>query len=317
MSNELKRIPLSLIRENPVALRAVNRGTEQYAEFAQSVAQKGVLNPIVVREIATPDGGQMYGIIEGLHRYTASLDAGFQDIPAQVINMTDAEVEEAQLIGNAHRIETKPVEYSKHLQRILASNPLLTIVQLANKLNKSSQWLSERLGMLKLNENIAKLVDSGRINLSNAYVMAKLPADEQDNFVDRAMTMAPTEFIPTVLARKKEIDTARRQGRETAPQEFIPVPHLQKLSDLKQEMESGTVGRILTNKFNVDTPAEGFALGVKWALHMDPASIQAAREKDEARRQKLREEKEKAAQDRARKKAEAAAKVAAETAQVS
>jgi ParB/RepB/Spo0J family partition protein len=308
---KLLRIPLSAIRENPVALRSVNRQTAEYKEFADSIRINGVLNPIVVREIESPDGTQLYGIIEGLHRYTGSLDAGHTDIPAQVINMADAQVLEAQVIGNIHKIETKPVEYSKQLQRMLASNPLLTMSQLAGKLNKSDAWLSERLGILKLTKDIAALVDEGKINLSNAYALAKLPEDEQQAFVDRAMSMSPAEFTPTVLARKRELDQAKRQGRDAGAGEFTPVAHLQKLSDLKAEMTNQSVGPALCKLVGATTPEDGFAIAVKWVLHLDPNSVAVAKEKDDVRKRELEAQRAKAAAERAKKRATEAAEAAA------
>lgn len=307
----LARIPLSQIRENPVALRKVDRQKEEYLAFADSVAKQGVLNPIVVREITAPEGETLYGIIEGLHRYTASLDAGFKDIPANIVTASDAEVEELQLIGNAHRIETKPVEYSKHLQQILSRNPLMTLTQLAAKLSKSPAWITERLGLVKLSENIAALVDGGKVNLTNAYSLAKLPEDEQLAFLDRAMTMNPGEFGPTVLARKKEIDAAKRQGREARPSVFTPVPHLRKLSEIKAEHDSQTIAQKLITENGVTTPEDAFALAVAWMLHMDKSSIELARQKDEVRRKSAEEQKAKAAAERAEKRAREAAEALA------
>ena len=308
----LKRIPLASIRENPVALRSVNRQTDEYLGLVESVKKDGVLNAILVREIPSAEGSpQQYGLIDGLHRYTASLDAGRPDIPAQVINMTDAQVMEAQLIGNVHKVETRPVEYSKHLQRILAGNPLMTMSELADKLSKSSAWLSERLNLLKLSKDVQPLVDEGKINLSNAYALSKLPEEEQANFIDRAMSMAPTEFSPTVLARKKEIDTAKRQGRDAKPSEFVPVPHLQRLADMKGELEGGKLGPVLVRKAGVTTAEEGFALAIKWALHMDEESIAAAKSKDDARKKDLEAKKAKAAIERAENRAKEAAETAA------
>ncbi len=231
--SSLQHIPLSAIRENPSALRGVNRQEPSFVELVDSVRSRGVMNPIVVRKIEGEDGAVLYGLVDGLQRYTASLEAGIATVPAQVLDLDDAAAMEAQLIGNVHRVETKPVEYSRQLQKILAMSPLMTMTQLANKLNKSAQWLNERLGLTKLSPAISKLVDDGKIKLTNAYMLAKLPDEEQANFTDRAMSMTPQEFTPVVLARKKELDTAKRQGRNANPAEFIPVAHLQRLGDLK------------------------------------------------------------------------------------
>lgn len=315
---KLLDIPLSEIRENPVALRNVDRTNESYLGLVDSIRTSGVLNAIVVREITDPETKQkLYGLIDGLHRFSASKDAGRTTIPAQVIAMADAEVLEAQVVGNLHKIETKPVEYSRQLVRILAQNPLLTTAQLCQKLSKSPTWLNDRLGLTKLDEAIGKLVDGNEMNLSNAYALAKLPPDEQAHFVDRALTMSPQEFVPTASTRAKEIANAKRAGRDAAPPEFVPVAHVRKIGELKAESESPSVGPALVRSVGATTATEGFALGLLWALHMDPASIQAAKDKDAARKQAAKDAKDKRDKEREEKKnkdaAETAAKIAAKT----
>ncbi len=300
---ELKRIPLSRIRENPVALRTVNRTTEEYLGLVDSIRRNGVMNSISVRAINEPGSTEpVYGLVDGLHRFTASGDAGLTDIPAQVLDMQEAEILEAQILANVHKIETKPVEYSKQLMRILAQNPLMPLAELSTRLSKSPSWLTERLGLVKLIKPIADLVDEGKINLSNAYALAKLPEDEQPNFLDRAMTMPPQEFIPTASSRLKEIKEAKRQGRDATSNVFVPVPHMRKVSELKDEMDQKTVATVLVKELNVTDPVSAFQLGIQWALHMDPASIQAAKAKDEARRKADAEGKLKREQERLEKK---------------
>jgi len=308
----LLHIPLVNIRENPVALRTVNRTSEAYTGLVDSIRRNGVLNAIVVRETIDPDtGAKVYGLVDGLHRFTASQDAGRDTIPAQVLSMEDADILEAQVLANVHKVETRPVEYSKQLVRILAQKPLMPLAELASRLSKSPAWLNERLGLVKLEPSIASLVDEGKVNLSNAYAMAKLPVDEQPAFLDRSITMKPQEFIPTVNARIKEIKDAKRQGRSTAPGEFVPVAHLRKIGELKEEMESRRVGQVLMSQLNIQNPIEAFNLGVKWALHMDPASIDAARTKEDERKKSLKEAKERRDKERLEKQQREAAEKAA------
>lgn len=309
--SQLKNIKLAQIRENPDALRGVNRTSEQYLQLVDSVKSRGVLNAINVRELKDATSGEVfYGIVDGLHRYTASLDAGKETIPAQVMAMNAAEALEAQIIGNIHKIETKPVEYSKALQRLLGQNPTMTFSDLAQKLYKSNTWLKERLGLTKLSAKIGELVDSGKINLSNAYVLAKLPEEEQASFQDRAMQMNPSEFGGTVQARKKELDTARRQGRQAAPEGFVAVARPRKTAEIKAELDAPQIGPVLVREAGIKTAEEGFKLGLQFAVHLDRRSIEAAKAKDAARKAAAETEKVTAAADRANKKAaEAAAEV--------
>lgn len=300
-------VKLTDIRENPVALRQVNKKSEGYMNLVESIKEVGLLNPISVRPVDGQDG--MYSLIDGLHRFSACMDAGLETIPVNITPMEDARALEAQIIGNIHKIETTPVQYSQQLQRILAMNPTLTQNQLAQKLSKSPAWIDDRLSLNKLHESIKSLVDSGQVNLTNAYALAKLPLEEQPNWLDRAITTTPKEFVPAVQERKKEIDKARRQGRSAEPAQFTPTAFVRKLSELKTELETGEVGAELTK--GMKKAADGFALAVKWCLNLDEGTVAAAKVEYEVRQKAIKEKQEKAKTERAAKKAERAGILAA------
>lgn len=304
-------VKLSDIRENPVALRTVNKQSESYLGLVDSIRQKGFLGSITGRKKQDEAGTEYIEITDGLHRYNAAKDAGLTTIPIDILSLDDAETLEAQILMNVHKVDTRPVEYSNQLRRILAMNPMMTEAELATKLGKSAQWIKERLGLVKLPEKVAELVDEGKINLTNAYALAKLPPEESADWVDRAMTETPTEFCPKVNGRVKEIKDAKRKGKDASASEFTPVAHLQKLAAIKEEMESPKVGPTLVKKHKLKSAEEGFAMGIKWALHMDPESIEAAKSKYEAQKEAKEEAKKRRAAERAEKKAKEAAEAAA------
>jgi ParB/RepB/Spo0J family partition protein len=313
MSNtKLAEIPLNKIRENPNALREVNRSTEQYSELVDSIKKVGVMNAIVVRECKDPKTGEdFYGLIDGLHRFSAARDAGLETIPANIHNMQDADTMLAQIMANVHRVETKAGEYSKQLVRILALNPLMTMIELAGTLSKSTAWLNDRLSLVKLSEPILKLVDEGTINLSNAYTLAKLPVEEQQTFVDRAIAMPPTEFMPIANDRLKELRDAKRQGRNPNPEQFVPHATLRKMSEIEAAFTDTNTAQAVLQQNEVNDPVQAFLLGVKWTAQMDAQSVQMKKEKDEVRKRELQEKKDAAKRERdAKKQQEQAAKAA-------
>lgn len=308
---KLLSVPISQIKENPVALRAVNREGETFLEMIDSVKSHGIIDPISVREKQEGDGDVFYEIINGLHRYSAAIEAGLKEIPVHVIPMSDADVLMAQIIANVHKVETRPVEYSQQLRRILAGTPLMTMAELATKVGKTPGWIGERFGLLKLEEQIAKLVDDSKINLSNAYALAKLPPEEQAAYVDSAMTTPPAEFVPTVNQRVKEIKEAAREGRKAGPAEFVPTPYSQKVGDIKTELEKLTVVKSLIKKAAAKTAEEGAALAIAWVLHMDVESIAESRAKYDQKMAAKEEAKQRRAAEKAKAKAEKAATEAA------
>ena len=284
--------------------------------LVDSIRNKGFLGAITVRPKKDEETGVMFfELVDGLHRFCASKDAGLETINADVVNLDDDQTLEAQILTNIHKIETRPIEYSRQLTRILSRNPLMTESELAAKLGKSPQWIGERLGLTKItNENIATLVNEGKIKLANAYALAKLPPDEMASFVDRAMTLPPDEFVPAVNARIKEIRDAKRKGTDVSTEEFNPVAYMQKMKDIKQELTDGLIGKALCKSENVTNPEVGFALAVQWILHLDPKSVEAQRAKDDARKAERDAANKKKNEERAKKMAEKAKKAAEEAA---
>lgn len=315
---DVRVVDIKDIRENPVALRAVNIESEDYQGLRDSIRDVGILNPINVRIIEKDVDGKIisyYELVDGLHRYSCAKEVGIKDIPVQVVNFDDSRTLEAQIMANVHKIETRPVEFTKQLQRIFASNPTLTLAEMSARINKSPSWVSQRLNLLKLEKNIQSLVDDGKITVSNAVALAKLPPEEQINYIDQAISMGSDEFVPLVQARAKQLKDAAKQGRKAESAEFVPLPHLQKMTDLKVEYESPAIGPALCKKYGVKDGVNGFALGIAWVLNLDPASVEVRKAKDEEKKAQLENEKKKRAASRAKKKAEEATKIAAKAAE--
>lgn len=311
--NDLRHLPLTQVRPGEAALRSVNKESEDYHELVESVRQVGIINPISVREVRDAATGKtVYGLIDGLHRYTSAIDAGLDSIPAHIMEADEARSLEIQIIGNLHVVETRAADYSKQLERLLRLNPTMTVEELAKKLGKSKTWLTERLNLTKLTDDIQALVNDSTINITNAYHLAKLPQDEQINFADRAMTMTPSEFVPTVSARNKELRDAKRQGRLAAgPKQFEPPVYLQKLAELKQELRELNNGRGLINQFTIKDPLEAWKYAISWVLHLDPISVDVSRTKEEERKKINDEAKAKKKAERKVKEAKEAASIAA------
>ena len=314
MSDAVEVVKLTDIRENPVALRTVNKQNVTYMGLVDSIRQRGFIGTISGRKKKDDAGINYIEIMDGLHRFAAAKDAGLDSIPVSIVDLDDAATMEAQLMLNVHKVETKPVQYSQQLRRILSMQPMMTEAELAAKLGKSPTWIKERLGLVKLPEQVAALVNEGRINLSNAYAMAKLPPEECGDWIERAMEQKPDEFIPNATARYKELKDAARKGKDATPAAFAPVAFMQKLGALKDELGSNTVGTVLIKQSGAKSAQEGWNAAIKWALHLDDNSVQAARTKHDEQQLAREEGKKKRKADRAAKKAEVAKKAADEAA---
>lgn len=300
--SELLNISTSQITQASEGLRNVDPDNEKFKELCVSIRQRGILNPINVRR---GDDGT-YVLVDGLHRFTAACMVGLTEVPAQVLDTDEEQALEIQIEANLHRVETKPIEYTRQLQRIMLQHPERTIEDQARRLGKSVGWLRDRLSLNVFEGRAAELIEEGKLPLSNAYALAKiakLNQGEVDEWLDRATTMPPEDFIPEALQREKALKEALRSGKSADKAEATgPAVKLRKLGDIKVEFNRA---RALQAQKPEDAYAAGYLAAFQFCLSQDQATVEAWK-RQEAERAKAKAEK--AAEKEAEKAAAAAAK---------
>jgi ParB/RepB/Spo0J family partition protein len=305
---DVRVVPIGSIRRNTVALRGVDKENPKFLELVASIAAKGVINPIAVREKVDGATNETYlEVIDGLHRFTASCEAGLQEIPVNVMTVSEAENLDIQISANLHKIETKPVEYARALLQILSGNATMTLPELAGRLNVSTTFIDQRLALIKLAEEIKPLVNEGKIAVASAYALSKLPRTEQPEWVTRAMTENANAFVPACQARIKEISEANKKGKDPAVREFQPYPVLRKRSLL--DAEYANPDQTLKLVEGKTDPAEIVVNVLAWVLSLDEPTVAEAKSKWEAAEAEKKAKAEaRAAEKEAKKKADEAAK---------
>lgn len=283
-----RMILLSAIQPPEYALREAQTENSIFLDLKDSVRKYGILQNLSVVELATSTPEKpMFGIIDGLQRYTALKQLfpdGNVEIPCRVLDADEAAIAELQIIANGVRIETQPVQYTIQLRRILTSNPLLSLTELAQKLNMTTKWLNDRLSLSNLSDAAKELVDKSAIKLNHAFTLAKLqPKEEQDTFLVDAQNDTYPEFAGKVEARIKEIRKANQAGRVAGERQFVAVPMLRKISELTEILnnaDSENTVRELISLENPTTLVDAFKLGVKYSVQLDPTSIAEKKAKD-------------------------------------
>jgi ParB family chromosome partitioning protein len=126
------------------------------SELMASIAEKGVIEPIVVRV-----RGGRYQIIAGERRYQAAIQVGLKDLPVVVRDVDDAEVIELALVENLQRKDLTAFEEADALHS-LASRGSLTHEDLAKRLGRSRTAITESLALHKMPaevKNLCRLAD--------------------------------------------------------------------------------------------------------------------------------------------------------------
>ena len=142
---------------------------EALQELAESIAQHGVLQPILVRSL--PGGG--YRIVAGERRWRASRMAGLSEIPAVVKEMTDREEFEAALVENLQRTDLNPVEEALGYRQ-LKEEYGMTQEQIAKSVSKSRPAVANAMRLLSLPEAVIDMLRENNLTAGHAKPLLSL-----------------------------------------------------------------------------------------------------------------------------------------------
>ena len=171
-TDTLRMLPIdSLTQGKYQPRRAMDPG--KLTELAESIKAQGVIQPVVVREIARDKGGKVYEIIAGERRWRASQQAGLKELPAVIRVVDDRTVVAMALIENIQREDLNPLEEAQALQRLIDEFDL-THAQAAEAVGRSRAAVSNLLRLLELPADIRTLVETRALEMGHARALLSL-----------------------------------------------------------------------------------------------------------------------------------------------
>ena len=132
-ATEYRNLPLAVLTESATNPRRIFEDSA-LKELAESIRSQGVLSPLLVRPLTD----QSFEIVAGARRYRAAQMAEAPTVPVRIVNLTDAEALEAQLIENLQRRDVHPLEEAQGFKALLnLEDPKYSIEQIAAKVGKT------------------------------------------------------------------------------------------------------------------------------------------------------------------------------------
>ena len=143
------------------------------SELSDSIAQHGVLQPLLVRPM--PDGG--YQLVAGERRWRASRMAGLTEVPVVIRDLTDAQVAELALVENLQRENLNPLEEANGYKE-LSDKFGYTQEKISEIVGKSRPSIANALRLLNLPEDVQEMVSDGSLSMGHARAILSLPDDK-------------------------------------------------------------------------------------------------------------------------------------------
>lgn len=181
-SDQLRKLPVDVLQRGRYQPRTeINQ--ERLAELADSIRVQGLVQPIVVRPLATPG---RYEIIAGERRWRAAQLAGLDEIPVVIRDVPDEAALAMALIENIQREELNPLEEAVALQR-LANEFSLTHQEVAQAVGRSRAAVSNLLRLLELTDEVKRMLEAGSLEMGHARALLGLPASMQTEAARRVV----------------------------------------------------------------------------------------------------------------------------------
>jgi len=198
----LLEIPVDDIKRNPRQPRS-SMDERALAELSDSIRQRGVIQPVVVRRIDTG-----YELVAGERRFLACKKAGFNKIPAVVKEAGEEDSIELALIENLQREDLNSVDEAR-AYRTLLSEFSLTQDELAMKVGKDRSSVANSLRILKLPDTILDMIRSSAISSGHGRALLSLEDTSEQISVARkaaakGMSVRDTEALVNRLIRRKK-----------------------------------------------------------------------------------------------------------------
>jgi ParB family chromosome partitioning protein len=137
-------------------------------ELADSIAQRGILQPLLVRPHPARDG--FYQIIAGERRWRAAQRARLHEVPVLVRALSDSDAMAAGLVENLQREDLNPIEEAEGYRRLMVEFQV-TQDALGEAIGKSRAHISNALRILKLPEKVLAMVRDGRLSAGHAKAL--------------------------------------------------------------------------------------------------------------------------------------------------
>ena len=188
----LSEIPVEAVKANPDQPRRYF-DEAQIEELAQSIREKGVLQPILVRPAVYAGEFQ---IVAGERRWRAAQRAGVRVIPALVRSLSDVEVLEIAIVENVQRTDLSSIEEAEGY-RALVDKFGRTQAQVADVVGKSRVHITNAMRLLTLPERVQTLVREGQLTPGHVRPLIGHAEAERlaEEVVGRGLTVRQTETL--------------------------------------------------------------------------------------------------------------------------
>ena len=211
-----RKVPTEFLKPNPRNPRKTFEEPD-LADLSASIKEKGIIQPIIVREKAGV--ADIYEIIAGERRWRAAQRAGLHEVPIFVVQASDRDALEMAIIENVQRADLNPIEEAAGYERLMAEFSYAQS-DLAQMIGKSRSHIANMLRLMKLPDSVKELLRNGSLTAGHGRALLAVEDPEQVAIraVERGLTVRDLERLgqseSDSPAKKKAGSDNVQQGKD-------------------------------------------------------------------------------------------------------
>lgn len=206
-SSGIKRLPVDFVIANRANPRR-DFDPELLADLANSIREKGIMQPLLVRP--SGDDPDIYELIAGERRWRAAQQAGLHEVPVIIREVDDREALELAIIENVQRADLNPLEEAQGYEQLMGQFSY-TQNDLAQVIGKSRSHVANTLRLLRLPENVRSMLSRGELTAGHArtLITAEDPASLAEKIIGGGLSVRQAEALAQKPGKARPSERAR------------------------------------------------------------------------------------------------------------
>jgi len=239
---------------------------ESIRQLADTIRENGLINPITVKDLGR---GERYRIVAGHRRFKAFQYLGHTQIDAKSIKGKVDQEPITALVENIHRKEMNPLDIAVTLDKIRVMHKL-NQTMLAEKVSRSTSWVSQHLNLLNADPDLKKAVEDGQIGMNAARTIASMPKGEQSDALKAA-----SEESKAAGKKKVTSKSARRQSTRSIRKKKEKQQVIRPIEEREIEQRDDCARRFIDEQWGEEKPPEATISVVKmfWKFLLDDGRL--------------------------------------------
>ena len=209
----VEQIEIKMIHPSQFAIRDnFQKNSPDDDALANSIREHGLLQPILIRPIV-----HGFEIVAGHRRFQACRSLRWRSMPCRIREISDKQAYELQLTENIQRKSMDPIEEAEAFRRYVIDFGWGGVTELARELGMSEEYISHRIQLLRLPDEVKEQILAQRLNVSQAIELSNIPAQTQSEIISQViknnLTVRQIREVKSILKQEGRCSSENEYSR--------------------------------------------------------------------------------------------------------